>query len=61
MKLVEVINQVLTGLKDLVTVEQTLWLIGNLTGDSQKNRDIILTKTCILSALEAIIKLPKMT
>jgi len=61
MRLLDIINQVLTGLKDLVTVEQTLWLIGNLTGDSQKNRDIILTKTIILSALEAIIKLPKMT
>ena len=43
MNLLNIVNEILAkGDKDLMMVEQTLWLIGNLTGDSAINRDVIL-------------------
>ena len=55
MNLLNIINQILTSQKDLMMVEQCLWLVGNITGDSKPTRDIILGKTCVLQALEALI------
>ena len=43
MNLLSIVNEIMTKEdKDLMMVEQTLWLIGNLTGDSMINRDVIL-------------------
>ncbi len=37
---------------DLTMLEQILWLIGNLTGESQKMRDMVVSQTGIFDTLE---------
>jgi hypothetical protein len=42
-----------------VLVEQTLWLVGNLVGDSKAMTEVFLTQTRILQALTQLVS-PRM-
>ena len=58
MDVLNAVTGILADGKDLVMVEQSLWLIGNLIGDSAPLSEIVLQRTGVL---EAMIKLTKST
>ena len=55
MTLLEGLNEILMNKKDLMMIEQTLWLIGNITGDSGHFKQLILDNTCLLETMAAIV------
>lgn len=58
MDVLNAVTGILADGKDLVMVEQSLWLIGNLIGDSAPLSEVVLQRTGVL---EAMIKLTKST
>lgn len=54
-------NILLTQKDDLVMMEQTLWLIGNITGDSKTNRDEIIKKTEVLDTMIELLQNTKLS
>jgi hypothetical protein len=62
MNLLSCLNQILEQRPlDQVMLEQTLWLIGNLIGDSQQIRDVIVSHTCIFDTLGALMSQKKIS
>ena len=44
------------SLGDALMLEQIMWLLGNITGDSRLFRDLIIKNTCILDTLSQVTK-----
>lgn len=55
MTLLDSINDILVNKNDLMMIEMTLWLIGNITADSDQNIQLILDNTCLLKTMAKIV------
>jgi hypothetical protein len=56
-----ILDAVLKDLNDYMAVEQCLWFIGNITGDSSTFRDVLLNNTCLVEALTRLVTSPNLT
>jgi hypothetical protein len=52
------INCVLEG-TDKPLIEQVLWLIGNITGENEEQRDFVVKNTLVIDTLARLIQAPK--
>ena len=50
----EIINTVLAG-EDQAMIEQILWLIGNISGENQYLRDMIIGNTNIIDTFKRLL------
>jgi hypothetical protein len=51
----KIINTVLSG-DDLAMIEQIFWMIGNITGENQRFRDLIIENTVLLNTFQRLIE-----
>ena len=56
MNILSQVSKILGNASDLVMIEQTLWLLGNITGESKQCRDIILQRTNIFDTLDHLLR-----
>lgn len=54
------INVILSS-TDLAYVEQVLWLVGNISGESEKMREFVLDKIKIIECLGRLVQMPRTT
>jgi len=55
-----VLNLILSS-NDRSMIEQALWFIGNITGENDTYKEIIINNTCILQTFERLISQPKIS